>query len=653
MYIIKNRIFFGLARKSIFILLLCCIFGLLTFSVTAQEYVEYQIKEGDCLWTIAKKFQLSIQELSQANNINQDQILSPGQLIKIPQEITGGQKNEDDQVVQTITHTVQKGENLWDIAQQYRLSLDDISSVNNLEKPDSLYIGQTIKIPFDKEKSKQNEAPDLSFKSKSQNIQGISTSLNKEFRESVKEIEYTVKPGESLWTIAQNYQVSLGDISQVNDLENAEKLSVGQIIKIPLGSKPKEVPKQQEGNSSTEESNQNNWLEHIVEYGENVSMIAQKYHVPIETICQLNQMSRDDYVFPGQRLKVKAREKAAQDTAEFSNANYNQQSKTDDERMASTQEEEFQAVYYKVKSGDTLWSIAQNYGVSMESILAVNYLSNKDVLSVGQKLEIPAIGGATKNNDVIQTFEYTVDKGDTLWNIAKKYDVRMHEIISINQLQNITKLSVGQKLNIPASGMAAEQQVKESTAVAQNEVPKDIVHYVQKGETLWEISRKYQVDLKSITSANNIAENSRIVVGQELIIPNTRSSSVFSRSFIWPLNGLITSHFGIRNLGGRRDYHTGLDIDGHTGAPIKAAESGKVSFSGYINGYGNVVIIEHAGGYSTVYGHNSSNLVKEGQVVKKGEIIARLGSTGNTTGSHLHFEVRENGKPVNPLNYLP
>jgi len=652
MYIIKNKVFFELARTSIFILLLSCIFGLFIFNVAAQEYIEYQIKEGDCLWTIAKKFQLSIQELSQANDLNQEQILSPGQLIKIPQENTNDQKNKDSQITQIITHTVQKGENLWDIAQQYRLSLEDISSVNNLEKPDSLYIGQTIKIPLDKENSKQNETPDLSFKSKSPNIQGISTSLNKEFRESVKEIKYTVKPGESLWTIAQNYQVSLGDISQVNNLENEEKLSIGQIIKIPLRSKPKEESKQQDS-SSSEEFTQNNWLEHIVEYGENISMIAQKYHVPIETICQLNQMSQEDYIFPGQRLKIKASDKVLQETAEFSTDNYNQQNKTDDEVITSSQEKVFQAVYYEVKSGDTLWSIAQNYGVSMESILAVNYLTNKDVLSVGQKLEIPAIGGATKNNDAIRTIEYTVVKGDTLWNIAKKYDVRMHEIISINQLKNITKLSVGQKLNIPVSGLAEEQEVKESIAVAQKEVPKDVVHYVQKGETLWEISRKYQVNLSSIASANKITENSRILVGQKLIIPNARSSSASTLSFIWPLNGLITSHFGIRNLGGRRDYHTGLDIDGSAGAPIKAAESGKVSFSGYINGYGNVVIIEHARGYSTVYAHNSSNLVKVGQVVKKGEIIARVGSTGNSTGSHLHFEVRENGKPVNPLNYLP
>jgi len=291
----------------------------------------------------------------------------------------------------------------------------------------------------------------------------------------------------------------------------------------------------------------------------------------------------------------------------------------------------------------------------MEGIVAVNYLNNKDVLSVGQQLEIPAMGGLQQDKDKVKIIEYTVIKGDSLWNIAQKYDVRMHEIININQLESITRLSVGQKLNIPVSATASapKQETQTTTSVAQQEdKPKDAVHYVQKGDTLWGISRKYQVSLQSITSANRISENSRLVVGQKLVIPNVRSSSVSAHAFAWPIRGLITSQFGIRTLGGRRDYHTGIDIDGRTGDSIRAAESGTVSFSGYINGYGNTVIIDHSGGLSTVYAHNSSNLAREGQKVNKGEVIARLGATGNATGAHLHFEIRQDGKPVNPLIYL-
>jgi len=644
---VKNNIVTCIIKISVFSLFIVSFLTMITDNVIGQQYVEYQIKEGDCLWTIARQYQLSIQELVEVNDIDIEEVLSPGLSIKIPQNqlSNSGEKEK----MPTTVHTVQKGESLWDIAQKYRLSLDKISSVNNLKKPDSLYIGQKINIPIEKKGTEQDEMSELSFEAEKSSFQGMSTSLNQKFRESVKETDYAVKPGESLWTIAQNYQVSLRELSQLNDLENAERLSVGQIIKIPLPERSKDDTNRRE---DSEEENKYDWVEHIVESGENISIIAQKYYVPIEKICQLNQISEQDYVYPGQRIKIKASQQAADGIKPAQDVT-SKDEKSEENNISS--EEDIQPVYYTVKPGDTLWTIAQNYNVSMEGILAVNYLSNKDVLSVGQKLEIPAMGGSNKENGKIKTVEYTVTKGDSLWNIAQKFDIKMHEIISINQLDNITQLSVGQKLDIPTSegAVASGQETKPTVSGTQEEKPKDIIHTVQKGETLWGISRKYQVNIQSITSSNRISESSRLIVGQKLTIPNVRNSSISARSFIWPLNGLITSQFGMRTLGGRRDYHTGIDIDGNTGDSIRVVESGKVSFSGYINGYGNIVIVEHTGGYSTVYAHNSSNLVREGQSVNKGDIIARLGATGNSTGSHLHFEIREDGKPVNPLIYLP
>ncbi|HKK83546.1 MAG TPA: LysM peptidoglycan-binding domain-containing protein [Atribacterota bacterium] len=646
---VKNNSIACIIKTSVFSLLIVSFLTIITANVSGQQYVEYQIKEGDCLWTISRQFQLSIQELTELNDIDKEKVLSPGLLIKIPQNQSSD--SSEKQEIPTTVHTVQKGESLWDIAQKYRLSLDRISSVNNLKKPDSLYIGQEINIPIEKKETEQDEISELSFEPEKASFQGMSTSLNQEFRESVKETDYAVKPGESLWSIAQNYQVSLRELSQLNGLENEERLSVGQIIKIPLPERAKNDTNKREDN---EEEYKYDWVEHIVEPGENISIIAQKYYVPVEKICQLNQISEQDYVYPGQRIKIKASEQVAGGSKTAQDV-ISKDEKSEKNNISS--EEDSQPVYYTVKPGDTLWSIAQNYDVSMEGILAVNYLSNKDVLSVGQKLEIPAMGGSNQGSQKIQIVEYTVVKGDSLWNIAQKFDIKMHEIISINQLDNITQLSVGQKLDIPASERAvASGQEKKASATStgkQEEKPKDVIHTVQKGETLWGISRKYQVSIQSITSSNRISESSRLVVGQKLTIPNVRNSSIPTRSFIWPLNGLITSQFGMRTLGGRRDYHTGIDIDGRTGDSIRVVESGKVSFSGYINGYGNIIIVEHAGGYSTVYAHNSNNLVREGQRVSKGDIIARVGATGNSTGSHLHFEIREDGKPVNPLIYLP
>ena len=122
----------------------------------------------------------------------------------------------------------------------------------------------------------------------------------------------------------------------------------------------------------------------------------------------------------------------------------------------------------------------------------------------------------------------------------------------------------------------------------------------------------------------------------------------------WPCSGPITSPFGYRThpIFGTTIFHTGIDIGVDYGTPIHAADSGVVVYSGWISGYGNAVIIDHGGGVSTLYGHNQSLAVSEGQSVSKGSVIAYAGSTGNSTGPHCHFEVDVNGSPVNPMGYL-
>ena len=123
----------------------------------------------------------------------------------------------------------------------------------------------------------------------------------------------------------------------------------------------------------------------------------------------------------------------------------------------------------------------------------------------------------------------------------------------------------------------------------------------------------------------------------------------------WPAEGEITSPFGWREhpIFGTQRLHTGIDIGADYGDAIRAADGGVVIHADWMGGYGNAVIIDHGNGISTLYAHNSQLLVDEGQTVAKGQTVARCGSTGYSTGPHLHFEVRQNGSPVNPLNYLP
>ncbi|HWR42464.1 murein hydrolase activator EnvC family protein [Sporomusa sp.] len=128
-----------------------------------------------------------------------------------------------------------------------------------------------------------------------------------------------------------------------------------------------------------------------------------------------------------------------------------------------------------------------------------------------------------------------------------------------------------------------------------------------------------------------------------------------SGALMWPASGPITSPFGWRThpIFGTQRFHSGIDIGADYGDSILAADSGTVIFSGWMGGYGKAVIIDHGGGISTLYAHNSELLVEEGARVQKGQLISRCGSTGYSTGPHLHFEVRENGSPVSPMGYLP
>ena len=241
---------------------------------------------------------------------------------------------------------------------------------------------------------------------------------------------------------------------------------------------------------------------------------------------------------------------------------------------------------------------------------------------------------------------YQVQPGDTLKDIAYKHGTDWEMIAAMNNLsQDIVR--AGQILVLP--------------------LEKEVVYTVQKGDFLNKIARIFNVTVSEITIANNIVNPNILYIGQELIIPGVQNSfsvnstenikfrSVTTTSrggsanrFLWPSEGHITSTFGPRNGG----FHHGLDIAAPKGSEVRAARNGIVEFVGWLNIYGRTVIIDHGGGYQTLYAHNDRFLVEEGQYVVAGEKIATIGATGNTTGPHLHFEVIVNGKRVDPLNFL-
>ena len=450
-------------------------------------------------------------------------------------------------------------------------------------------------------------------------------------------IIHEVTNGDTLWSLSKEYNTPLKFILDINDVEDKDTLSIGQIIKISQDNLPAA-----------------DYTMHVVKKGESLWSIAQECNLSLELIITTNNLTNSELISIGQEMKIPSRNNAVAETNIVNQAVVNENDSNDSNSSISNNinpPEKAEPIVYTVKAGDNLWNISQKYGVSVKVIISVNNLKDKDLLSLGQKIEIPAIGGGAPNSSQKQEpiiITYTVAKGDSLWSISQRYDVNMSSIISTNNLKEISRLSIGQKLKLTITNMdiaKAEGYSKEAAA-------EEIIYYVKKGENLWSISRDYNVKLESIIAANNITNASKISAGQQLRIPNVPGARSNIGNFIWPVRGRVTSPYGIRVLNGRKEFHTGIDIGNSTGTNIVAAESGIVSYAGNMRGYGNVIILNHDGGYSTVYAHNSVNLVKKGQYVKRENIIGKVGRTGNATGSHLHFEVRLSGKSVNPLPYL-
>jgi murein DD-endopeptidase MepM/ murein hydrolase activator NlpD len=216
-----------------------------------------------------------------------------------------------------------------------------------------------------------------------------------------------------------------------------------------------------------------------------------------------------------------------------------------------------------------------------------------------------------------------------------------------------------------------------------------VVHVVRRGETVWRIARAYGIDPADLMETNGVSDPRAVDVGAELFVPGatqlvevppapgsepgttampppaststatptpastpTRSASAGARDdarLAWPLQGVLYGRYGVR--AGRR--HDGIDIAAPEGTPVAAAAAGKVIYAGEQAGYGALVILKHDGGLVTLYAHNSRLLVSEGERVRRGQPIARVGESGRTSGPHLHFEVREGTRPKNPLLFLP
>jgi len=238
----------------------------------------------------------------------------------------------------------------------------------------------------------------------------------------------------------------------------------------------------------------------------------------------------------------------------------------------------------------------------------------------------------------VESIEYTVKPNDVLSKIAYQNNLALGTLISFNKIRNADKLKEGDVIKIPNMD--------------------GVLYKVSWGDNLSKIADEYGISVNAILDANAL-ETDKLKLGMELFLPRASMNSfdlkrALNQLFLTPARGILTSPFGFRKdpFTGIRKFHNGLDIAAPLGTPVKVALDGLVVNVGYHSSYGNYIIVNHQKGYQTLYAHLQKSLVRKGQRVTQGDKIGLMGSTGYSTGSHLHFCVFENKKPVDPQKFL-
>jgi murein DD-endopeptidase MepM/ murein hydrolase activator NlpD len=320
----------------------------------------------------------------------------------------------------------------------------------------------------------------------------------------------------------------------------------------------------------------------------------------------------------------------------------------EDRAAAESLLEKLKTDYTLLAPGETLLSV----GFAEDVQLIDGYVPLNKIMSAKDASNIIKIG--TNNLEV-----YKIQPGDSLWSIARKHDMYVSDIVQTNQIREDAILALGQEiiLNKPQPLVTVVAQVQgsgnvvipyETETITDNSVNGVRVKTEgQNGEqyvAYTAITRNGELESKQVLEEKLIkaAVNKVVLKGKNTYQVASRGSS--SGRLIWPVSGSISQSYGGR--------HTGLDIAGSTGSSVVAADGGAVSFSGWEGGYGNFVIINHGNGLTTRYAHLSKRIVSSGQYVDQGQTIGLRGSTGRSTGPHLHFEVLQNGSFRNPLSYL-
>ena len=301
-----------------------------------------------------------------------------------------------------------------------------------------------------------------------------------------------------------------------------------------------------------------------------------------------------------------------------------------------------------VGTSDTLEVLARRYNVTPAAILQANGYRGPRVLSPGQQLIIPRSGAVAAvpavsapvsrpvSSVAAASSVHVVNHGDTLLSIARRNHISAGELARANGLETSAKLRIGMKLNVPAKFSAA------AVPVAQPVVAQVAPASLPPATRIAAVT----------TDKARLAQTTSVEEAPAAEAPVIKASEATGAlpTFRWPVRGKVITSYGAKTNGKSND---GINLAVPEGTPVKAAEDGVVAYSGNeLKGYGNLVLVRHANGYVTAYAHASELLVKRGDSIKRGQIIAKSGQSGEVASPQLHFEIRKGSTPVDPLQFL-
>jgi murein DD-endopeptidase MepM/ murein hydrolase activator NlpD len=308
-----------------------------------------------------------------------------------------------------------------------------------------------------------------------------------------------------------------------------------------------------------------------------------------------------------------------------------------------------------VGTSDTLDILARRYNVSSAAILQANGYKGPRALSPGQQLVIPhqataAVAPAPALAPPVSkpvaavsapSSVHVVNRGDTLLSIAHQHHVPVADLAKANNLDKSAKLSLGMKLSVPGAKTAA------AAPVAQPVAPVQAVAVAAPPATKMAAAGTPPQSARMAQATANVEEPAAETPAAA-VKPSEATGAL--PTFRWPVRGKVITSYGAKTNGKSND---GINLAVPEGTPVKAAEDGVVAYSGNeLKGYGNLVLVRHSNGYVTAYAHASELMVKRGDTIKRGQIIAKSGQSGEVGSPQLHFEIRKGSSPVDPLQFL-